>query len=284
MIKEVSEVPVFEIRRSQGWRALDLRELWSYRELIYFLTWRDIKVRYKQTAIGVVWALLQPTAMIVVFTLFFGRLAGVSSDGIPYPLFALVALLPWQLFSRAITESTNSLVTDQRLITRVYFPRIIVPMATTLAAIVDFVIAGFLLLVLLPIYGILPRVEIIWLPVFMVLMIFTALGVGFWLSALNVEYRDVMYTMPFLNQFWFFITPVVYSSDVVPARWRSLYGLNPMVGVIEGFRWSILGIGSGPDAMIAASAVVTMILFTTGIVWFRRRERTFVDAIGSGGR
>jgi lipopolysaccharide transport system permease protein len=284
MIKDVSEVPVFEIRRSQGWRALDLRELWSYRELIYFLTWRDIKVRYKQTAIGVVWALLQPTAMIVVFTLFFGRLAGVSSDGIPYPLFALVALLPWQLFSRAITESTNSLVTDQRLITRVYFPRIIVPMATTLAAIVDFVIAGFLLLVLLPIYGILPRVEIIWLPVFMVLMIFTALGVGFWLSALNVEYRDVMYTMPFLNQFWFFITPVVYSSDVVPARWRSLYGLNPMVGVIEGFRWSILGIGSGPDAMIAASAVVTMILFTTGIVWFRRRERTFVDAIGSGGR
>ena len=279
-----SELPVFDIAPSSAWRLLDLRELWAYRELIYFLTWRDIKVRYKQTAIGVVWALLQPVAMMIVFTLFFGRLAGVDTGAVPYPLFALTALVPWQLFSRAITESTSSLVTDQKLITRVYFPRIIVPISTTLAAIVDFVIAGGLLLLLLFAYGMPVRLEMAWLPVFTLLLLITALGAGFWLSALNVEYRDVMYTIPFLNQFWFFITPVVYSSGVVPPQWRTLYGLNPMAGVIEGFRWAILGVGEGPDAMILASAAVAIALFISGIIWFRRRERSFVDAIGSGGR
>jgi lipopolysaccharide transport system permease protein len=279
-----SDIPVFEIRASSGWRLLDPRELWAYRELIYFLTWRDIKVRYKQTAIGVLWALLQPLAMMVVFTLFFGRLGNQGSADVPYPLFALAALLPWHVFSRAITESTNSLVTDQRLITRVYFPRIIVPVASTLAAVVDFLITGALFVIMLAVYGFPLHSQMAWLPAFFVLMLVTALGVGFWLSALNVEYRDVMYTMPFLNQFWLFATPVVYSSDVVPPAWRLLYGLNPMVGVVEGFRWSLLGVGRGPDAMVAASATVAALLFVSGIIWFRRRERSFVDAIGSGGR
>ncbi len=277
-------LPLFVIRPTTGWRFLDVRELWAYRELVYFLTWRDIKVRYKQTAIGVAWALLQPLAMMVVFTLFFGRLAMIPSEGVPYPLFALAALLPWQLFSRAISESTNSLVTDQRLITRVYFPRIIVPIATTAAAMVDFVIAAGLLAVLMFIYGATPGPTVVWLPIFVLLLLVTALGVGFWLSALNVEYRDVMYIVPFLNQFWLFVTPVVYPSNLVPEQWRALYGLNPMAGVVEGFRWTLLGVGDGPGPMVGASSLVAAFVFVSGIIWFRRRERTFVDSIGSGGR
>src|SRR5919108_3544434 len=195
------DLPDFLIQPTSGWRLLDLRELWTYRELIYFLTWRDIKVRYKQTAIGVAWAVLQPVAMMLVFTLFFGKLAKVPSEGVPYPLFALAGLLPWQLFSRTISESTNSLVTDQKLITRVYFPRIIVPMAATLAATVDFAISGVLLLAVMLVFGFIPGVTVMWLPFFVLLMLVTALGVGFWLSALNVEYRDVMYVVPCLNQF-----------------------------------------------------------------------------------
>ncbi len=276
--------PSFVIRPTKGWHFLDIRELWEYRELIYFLTWRDIKVRYKQTAVGVAWAVLQPLAMMVVFTLFFGRLAKIPSEGIPYPLFAYTALLPWQLFSRSISQSTNSLVTDQRLITRVYFPRIIVPMATVLAAIVDFAIAAVLLVVLMFIYGVAPGVAVIWLPFFVLLMLVTALGVGFWLSALNVEYRDVMYTVPFLNQFWLFLTPVVYPSSLVPEKWRILYGLNPMAGVVEGFRWALLGVGEGPSPMLIVSILVAIFLFVSGIIWFRYRERTFVDVVGSGGR
>ncbi len=275
---------VLLIRPTRGLRFLDLRELWEYRELIYFLTWRDIKVRYKQTAIGVAWAVVQPLSMMLVFTLFFGRLARMPSDGIPYPLFAYAGLLPWQLFSRSITESSNSLVVDQRLVTRVYFPRIIVPMAVNLAAIVDFLIAGALLLVLMPLYGIYPGSALVWLPFFLLLMLLTSLGVGFWLSALNMEYRDVMYIVPFLNQLWLFVTPVVYPSNLVPEGWRILYGLNPMVGVVDGFRWALLGVGRGPDAMLLVSVLVAVLLFVSGIVWFRARERTFVDAVGSGGR
>ncbi len=272
------------IRPSSGWWAVDLRELWAFRELIYFLTWRDIKVRYKQTAIGVAWAVLQPAAMMLVFTVFFGRLARMPSDGVPYPLFAYVGLLPWQLFSRTISESTNSLITDQRLITRVYFPRIIVPISATLAAVVDFLVASLLLIGLLLFYRVTPGITALWLPLLVLLMLITALGVGFWLSALNVEYRDVAYAVPFLNQFWLFITPVVYPTSVVPEAWRVLYGLNPMVGVVEGFRWALLGAGQGPSPAVAGSAAVALLLFVTGLVWFRRRERTFVDAIGSGGR
>ena len=284
MKEQVSELPVFEIRPSSAWRMLDLRELWTYRELVYFLTWRDIKVRYKQTAIGIAWALLQPLAMMVVFTIFVGKLAGVAPPSVPYPVFALAALIPWQLFSRAITESTNSLVTDQRLITRVYFPRIIVPIATTLAAAVDFLVSAVLLAILMLVYRVPIHPEIVFLPAFVLLLIIAALGVGFWLSALNVEYRDVAYTMPFLNQFWFFITPVVYPITVVPENLRVLYGMNPMVGVVEGFRWAILGTENASATLIASSTAVAIVLFLTGIIWFRRRERTFVDAIGSGGR
>jgi len=284
MKEQISELPVFEIRPSSAWRMLDLRELWTYRELVYFLTWRDIKVRYKQTAIGIAWALLQPLAIMVVFTIFVGKLAGVAPPSVPYPVFALAALIPWQLFSRAITESTNSLVTDQRLITRVYFPRIIVPIATTLAAAVDFLVSAVLLAILMLVYRVPIHPEIVFLPAFVLLLIIAALGVGFWLSALNVEYRDVAYTMPFLNQFWFFITPVVYPITVVPENLRVLYGMNPMVGVVEGFRWALLGTENASATLIASSTAVAIVLFLTGIIWFRRRERTFVDAIGSGGR
>jgi homopolymeric O-antigen transport system permease protein len=276
------EVPCFEIRPTTGWLSLDLRELWAYRELAYFLAWREIKVRYKQTAIGVAWAVLQPLAMMLVFTVFFGKLANIPSEGVPYPLFAFAALLPWQLFSRTITESTNSLVADQRLITRVYFPRIIIPLATTISGIVDFAISAGLLVGLMLFYGVVPGAAIIWLPVFVLLMVIAALGVGFWLSALNVEYRDVRYVLPFVNQFWLFLTPVVYPSSLVPERWQVLYGLNPMVGVVEGFRWALLGVGKGPSPMLAVSILIALFLFLSGILWFQRREESFVDTLGSG--
>jgi len=282
-IGEPQKTPWLEIRPTSGWFSLDLRELWAYRELAYFLAWREIKVRYKQTAIGVAWVVLQPLAMMLVFTVFFGKLGNMPSDGIPYPLFAFAALLPWQLFSRTLTESTNSLVADQRLITRVYFPRIIIPLATTLSAIVDFAISAGLLVALMLFYGVVPGVEVIWLPAFILLMLIAALGVGFWLSALNVEYRDVQYALPFLNQFWLFVTPVVYSSSLVPERWQVVYGLNPMVGVVEGFRWALLGAGKGPSPMLIVSAVIAVALFVTGIIWFQRREQTFVDMLGTGG-
>jgi lipopolysaccharide transport system permease protein len=282
--EDFADLPEFDIRPTRGWRFLDIRELWAYRELIYFLTWRDIKVRYKQTAIGALWAVLQPLAMMVVFTLFFGDLAKMPSEGIPYPLFTFTGLLPWQLFSRVLSESASSLVTDQRLITRVYFPRIIVPLATTLAAIVDLLIASLMLGVLMLFYGVAPGVQVVWLPLFILLMLVTSMGAGFWLSALNIEYRDVQYTIPFLTQFWLFITPVVYPSSQVPEGWRILYGLNPMVGVVEGFRWTLLGAGAGPSLMLLVSALVSVVLFVAGIAWFRWRERTFVDVVGSGGR
>jgi len=280
----LEQLPTFVIRRTSGWRLLDFRELWAYRELIYFLTWRDIKVRYKQTAIGIAWAILQPLALIVVFSLFFGKLAGNATAGIPYPLFTLAAILPWQLFSRSISESTNSLVTDQKLITRVYFPRIIVPAATNLAAVVDFLVSVVLLVGMMLFYGMAPGLSVVWLPFFIVLMLVTSLGVGFWLSALNVEYRDVMYTIPFLNQLWFFATPIVYPSTLVPEQFRGWYGLNPMAGVVEGFRWTLLGTAQPAASLLMTSAFVAVFLFFTGIIWFRRRERTFVDAVGGGGR
>jgi len=282
--ESLEQRPVVFIRPTKGWGFLDLRELWAYSELIYFLTVRDIKVRYKQTAIGIAWAVIQPVAMMAVFTLFFGRLAKIPSEGLPYPLFAFAGLLPWQLFSRTISESTNSLITDQRLITRVYFPRIIVPISATLAALVDFAISAVLFVGLMLIYGIRPGYTVFWVPVFLLLLMVTALGVGFWLSALNVEFRDVAHAMPFLNQLWLFVTPVVYPSSLVPATWRTLYGLNPMAGVVEGFRWALLGVGEGPSEMLVVSSLVAVGLFISGIAWFRRRERTFVDAIGSGGR
>ena len=272
---------IFIIQPAGGWRLADIRELWDYRELIYFLTWRDIKVRYKQTAIGVAWAILQPFAMMVVFTLIFGRLAKIPSEGIPYPLFAYAGLLPWQIFSRTIPESASSLVKDHRLISKVYFPRIIIPLSATLAAMLDFFIASSLLIVLMFFYGVTPSTAVVTLPCFILLMLMTALGIGFWLSATNVEYRDVMHLVPFLTQFLLFITPVVYPSGLVPDRLRIFYGLNPMVGVVEGFRWALLGVGQGPSPMLGVSVLVALALFMSGMLWFRRKESYFADVLGA---
>ncbi len=274
-------LPVTVIEPSRGWLRLQASDLWTYRELLGFLVWRDLKVRYKQTLIGAAWAILQPLALMIIFTVFFGRLAHMPSEGIPYPLFAYAGLLPWQTFSRSITDSTNSLVADQRLITRVYFPRVLVPLSTIVAALVDFLVAGVLLGGLMAWYRVMPTSHIIWLPVFTVLMVLTALGVGLWFSALNLEFRDVQYTLPFLNQFWLFLTPVVYPSSLVPERWQWVYALNPMVGVVDGFRWALFGVGHAPSAW---SLAVALAVCFSGWMFFRKRERTFVDVLGSGGR
>lgn len=278
--KPSEDLPVTVICPTKGIRFLRMNEIWAYRELLYFLAWREIKVRYKQTVIGVAWAVLQPLAMMTIFTLFFGRLAKIPSEGIPYPLFAYAGLLPWQLFSRTITESANSLVANQRLITKVYFPRILIPTAMTLAALVDFAISAVLMVFLMLLYGFSPSTSIVWLPLFVLLMLVTALGVGFWLSALNVQYRDVRYIVPFLVQFWLFVTPVVYPSSLVPEKWRILYGINPLTGVVEGIRWALLGVGDGPSPMLFVSVLVAICLFVSGIIWFRRRDRTFADTLG----
>lgn len=257
----------------------DLGDLWRYRELLYFLTWRDIKVRYKQTALGVAWAVIQPFGMMLVFSLFFGRLGGMPSDGSPYPIFVFCALVPWQLFSHALNESSNSLVVNQNLITQVYFSRLVVPVSAVLGGLVDFVIAFLVLLVMLAYYGITPGVAVLTLPVFVLLAAATALGVGLWLSALNVQYRDVRYTIGFLVQFWFFATPVTYPSRIVPEPWRALYGLNPMAGVVEGFRWALLGKAEPPAALLAFSALAVMLLLVGGLYYFRRMEQIFADLV-----
>ncbi|HEX8149726.1 MAG TPA: ABC transporter permease [Pyrinomonadaceae bacterium] len=274
-----ASLPVLKIRPPKGWASLGLKELWEYRELLYFLTWRDIKVRYKQTALGAAWAVIQPFFMMVVFSLFFGKLGGIPSDGIPYPIFAFCALLPWQLFSHALSESGNSLVANERLITKVYFPRLIVPISAVLGGLADFAIAFAILLAMMAYYGITPTVMVITLPLFLLLAVMTALGVGLWLSALNVQYRDVRYTIGFLTQFWLFATPVAYPSSIVPERWRWLYGLNPMAGVVEGFRWALLGKAEGPGAMLAVSTLAVLLIFIGGLYYFRRMEQTFADIV-----
>ena len=272
-------LPVTIIQPSKGWVSLKLRELWDYRELLYFLVWRDIKVRYKQTALGAAWAILQPFMTMVVFSIFFGKLAKVPSDGIPYPVFSFCALLPWQLFAHALTESSNSLVSNQRLITKVYFPRLVIPLAAVLGGLVDFCIAFVVMLGMMFYYGIVPTAAALTLPLFLVLAIATALAVGLWFSALNVEYRDVRYVMPFLVQFWLFITPIAYSSSLVPEKWRVLYALNPMAGVVEGFRWALLGKTGGVGPMVFISALVVCVLLVAGLIYFRRMEKTFADII-----
>jgi lipopolysaccharide transport system permease protein len=272
---------VFVIKPTEGWRFLNFRELWEYRELVYFLVWRGVKVRYKQTTIGVAWAVLQPIAMMAVFAVFFGKLAKLPSEGIPYPAFILAALLPWQFFARTLGESANSLIADQRLITKIYFPRIIIPLTTVIVASLDFLIAGCLLVILLLMYGIVPGATITVLPVFILLMFVASLGIGFWLAALNVEYRDVTYVVPFFTQLLFFLTPVVYPSSMIPGVFRILYSVNPMVGVVEGFRWALFGVGEGFSWPFIVSAAVALLVFVTGILWFGRLERRFVDSIGS---
>jgi lipopolysaccharide transport system permease protein len=253
--------------------------VWRYRELLFFLTWRDISVRYKQTALGIAWAVIQPLFTMLAFSLFFGRLAGLSSEGLPYTIFTLCALLPWQLFQFSLTESSNSIVANQSLITKAFFPRLIIPMASTLAGLVDFLIAFVLLAGMMFYYRIVPTASVWLIPLLMLLAVITALGAGLWLSALNVRYRDVRYTIPFLTQFWMFVTPVAYSSAIVPGEWRAIYSLNPMVGVVEGFRWSLLGAGVQPGMMVLVSSIVAIALFVSGAFYFRYQERTFADTV-----
>jgi lipopolysaccharide transport system permease protein len=271
--------PTLVIRPSKGFLRLNLKDVWAYRELLFFLVWRDIKVRYKQTALGAAWAVIQPVMTMVVFSVFFGRLAKVPSDGIPYPVFAFAALLPWQLFAFALTESSNSLVGSQNLITKVYFPRLVIPLSSVLAGIVDFAIAFLVLLVMMLYYGIRPTSAIVWLPLFLFLAVATALSVGLWLSALNVKYRDVRYTIPFLTQLWMFATPVAYPSSLIPQHWRAWFGLNPMAGVVEGFRWALLGKSTGPGALLWVSIAAVVLLLVGGLFYFRRTESTFADIV-----
>ncbi len=267
------------IKPAQGWVSLHLKELWEYRELFYFLVWRDMKVRYKQTILGVAWAILQPVFTMFVFTVFFGWLAHMPSDGVPYPIFAYSALLPWQLFVRSLTASSNSVVANENLITKVYFPRLVAPLSATVAGVLDFAIASVVLFVMMWFYHIVPTSAVWLLPLFVLLAIATALGVGLWLSALNVQYRDVGHAIPFLTQIWLFVTPIVYPSSLVPEPWRIVYGLNPMVGVVEGFRWSLLGTGSGPGGILTASTLVACALLVSGMFYFRRMEQTFADTV-----
>lgn len=274
-----TDAEVTILRPRKGWVALDLQGLWHYHELLYFLVWRNIKVRYKQTVLGASWALIQPLATMAVFSIFFGKLAKVPSDGVPYPLFAYCGLLPWQLFSYAMTESSNSVISNQQLITKVYFPRLVIPISAVISGLVDFAIAFSLLLIMMPFYGIMPTARILVLPLFILFAIATALAIGLWLSALNVEYRDVRYTIPFLMQFWLLITPVAYPSSMVPAKWRPLMGLNPIAGVVEGFRWALLGNGSASGPLMLVSIVIVVVLLFGGIVYFRRMETTFADLV-----
>lgn len=267
------------VRPSSGWVAIRPAELWDYRELFYFLTWRDIKVRYKQTAFGAAWAVLQPFLTMVVFSLFFGRLAGIPSGDVPYPVFAFAALVPWTFFATAVGLAGNSLVEQERILAKVYFPRLIVPAAAVLACLVDFAIAFVVLLLMMLAYGIVPSAAILALPLFVALAALTALAVGLWLSALNVMYRDVRYVIPFLVQLWLFVSPVAYPSSLVPAPWDAVYGLNPMAGVIDGFRWALLGQSEPPGAMLAVSVAATAALLVGGLLYFRRMERSFADVV-----
>jgi lipopolysaccharide transport system permease protein len=267
------------IRPSRGWVGLNLRELWRFRELIYFLVWRDIKVRYKQTVLGASWAILQPFLTMVVFSIFFGKLAGMPSGDVPYPIFSYTALLPWQLLEGGISRAGVSLVSSRNLVTKVYFPRMSVPLAEVVAGLVDFALAFLVLLAMMVYYGMRPTSAVWSLPLFLLLTLVTALGAGLWLSALNVSYRDVGHVIPFLVRVWFFLTPITYAISIVPAQYRVVYALNPMVGVVEGFRWAMLGSAAPPAVLILPSAAVALALLVSGAVYFRRMERTFADVV-----
>jgi lipopolysaccharide transport system permease protein len=274
------ELPTLRIAPSKGWVPLKLKDLWEYRELLYFLVWRDIKVRYKQTALGATWAIIQPFFTMVVFSIFFGHLAKVPSDGIPYPLFSFAALVPWTFFANGLSQSSNSLVGSGTLITKVYFPRLVIPLASVFSGIVDFVLAFIVLLGMMVYYGLMPTtLNVLWLPLFLLLALTTSLGVGLWLSALNVEYRDVRYIVPFITQFWMLATPIGYPSSLLQQPWRTLYGLNPMVGVAEGFRWALLGTNTAPGPIIAVSSAAAVLILVTGAFYFRRMEKTFADLV-----
>lgn len=273
-----ADIHHIHIEPTQNWLSFQMKEMWLYRELLFFLTWRDIKIRYKQTVLGFAWAVLQPFMQMVVFSIFFGRLAHISSEGLPYPIFSYAALLPWNFFSQSITMSTNSLVTNANMVTKVYFPRLFVPVSAVLSGVVDFGVAFIVLLGMMIFYRVTPNLGVLLLPAFLGLAFITGLGVSLWMSALNVKYRDVRYIVPFLLNIWMYASPVVYSSKILPQPWQTLYGLNPMVGVIEGFRWALLGTNP-PQVMIFLSVVVALIILVSGLVYFNRVEKTFADVI-----
>jgi lipopolysaccharide transport system permease protein len=274
-----SDVRVIRIEPSRGWEPLDLRELWDYRELVWFLIWRDVKVRYKQTSLGIAWAVIQPLITMVVFTLIFGRLAQLPSEGLPYPVFTFAALLPWQLFSSALTSSANSVVGSSSLISKVYFPRLLVPIASVAAALVDFSISFVVLIGLMAWYGLSPGLAVVVLPLLVILALGTALAVGLWASALNVRYRDVRHVMPFVIQLWLLASPVAYSASLISSPvWQTVYGLNPMAGVIQGFRWALLG-SAPPTLVMVPSVLATAVLLAGGLFFFKRTEASFADVI-----
>ena len=273
-------VPMIRIEPSKGWVSLRLNELWEYRELLYFLVWRDVKVRYKQTVLGAAWAIIQPFFTMLVFSVFFGNLAKVPSDGIPYPIFSYAALVPWSFFSRGLSQASNSLVGGARLIKKIYFPRLAMPIATVLGGIVDFALAFVVLLAMMLYFDILPTLNAIWLPFFLALALTTSLGVALWLSAMNVQFRDVRYAIPFITQFWMFATPIAYSSSLIEdPLLRTLYGINPMVGVVEGFRWALLDTDTAPGPIITVSSLAALALLVSGAFYFRRMEKTFADVV-----
>ena len=279
LLKLDTEIPATLIEPSRGWISINFQELWQYRELLFFLSWRDIKVRYKQTILGASWAILQPLFTMVVFSVFFGGLAKVPSDGLPYPIFSYAALVPWQFFANGISQSSNSLVASANLIKKVYFPRLIVPLSAVISGVVDFGIAFLVLLGMMLFYGITPTSAIFWLPLLLLLALATSLGVGLWLTAMNVQFRDVRYAVPFLVQAWMFATPIAYPSSLLNEPLKTLYGLNPMVGVVEGFRWALLGTDTAPGPIIFVSALVALVLLISGLFYFRRMENSFADVV-----
>lgn len=268
------------IKPSTGFTALNLRDLWLYRELVFFMVWRDIKVRYKQTVLGAAWAILQPVLTMLALYFLFDRIARLPTDNVPYPIFSYTALLPWGLFVTALNQGSRSLTSNHNMITKVYFPKLILPLSSVLAGLVDFAIASVILVGLMLYYQVAPAWNLLWvLPLFLILAIITALGVALWLSAINVKYRDVNYVLPFLTQFWFFATPVAYSAKAISENWQLVYSLNPMAGVVNGFRWALLGIGNGPDAGLWVSVCISVLLLISGLFYFRNMEKTFADTI-----
>ena len=274
-----SDLPRTRRKPSKGWAWPKFRELWEYRELLFFFVWRDIKVRYKQTVLGAAWAIIQPFFTMVIFSLFFGRLAQVPSDGLPYPIFSYAALVPWTFFATALTQASNSLVSSANMVKKIYFPRLALPIATVLAGVVDFALAFVVLLGMMFYYDLTPTINVLWLPLFLLLALVTSLGVSLWFSAMNVQFRDVHYTIPFLTQAWLFATPIAYPSSLLPEPWRTFYGLNPMAGVVEGFRWALLGTDTAPGPMMILSALVSLALFIGGGLYFRRMEQSFADVL-----
>jgi lipopolysaccharide transport system permease protein len=270
---------VIILKPTKGWGSLNLGELWLYRELVYFLTWRDLKVRYKQTALGAGWAILQPVLSMVVFSIFFGGLLNVPSEGVPYPIFSYAALLPWGMFSKALNDTGRSLVSNRAMLTKIYFPRMVIPLASVFSGLVDFLIAFLVMLGLMFYYRIPPTSNVWTLPLFLLLAVVTALGVGLWLSSMNVLYRDIGYMIPYLTNLWFYLTPIVYPASKVPEQWQFIYALNPMVGVVEGFRWALLDTSEAPGPMILVSALIALVIFITGMFYFRRMEKTFADMV-----